>query len=439
MPASDAGQLGRLTPASLVGGAEPDDLGGDAQPSQGLGPLGGPPDSQLVGGDARRPGVRGLAVGDGDDHDVAPRAVAHQPAGREHLVVGMRGDDDEPTHAVHQSSSPVGSIVAASVPWCSWPRYTVRSAIGPPVTGVEAQRRRALDDDRGVEDHPGRLGDADAHERGPATGRRVVGGVAVDLAPGGGEEAARAGQRRGDPAGGGAGERIIASGGVVGEVAADPRRQPVPAGGDADAAVPEPGPGDVRAGWPDLIARRHLDVEAPGARVAGPHPDRVPVVGEPQGRDVDVEQPHHPVRIGGRQQRPVEAVGARAPRLRAGEVPAVRCRSSDQQLGAGRPHPAQAVVTRRRRQLGHDRDRVEVALGEPSQRAVGGGDRREDPQAVAGAPVARVRDVGQRSGVGAEPGQPRCRIIVVEGDIGDQHGCSLPRPDPPPADFPSYG
>ncbi len=337
----------------------------------------------------------------------SPRGqLAHQPAGREHLVVGMRGDDDEPAHAVHQSSSPVGSIVAASVPWCSWPRYTVRSAIGPPVTGVEAQRRRALDDDRGVEDHPGRLGDADAHERGPATGRRVVGGVAVDLAPGGGEEAARAGQRRGDPAGGGAGERIIASGGVVGEVAADPRRQPVPAGGDADAAVPEPGPADVarraarsdrsppprRRGtrcasrWPasrsGASRRRTAGPRRRRRTGAPPRPDRWPSAAP--GR-------------GGR--RPSTTAWCRRGASRAMSVERAAARGGPPTPRAGRRQQEAG------RQLGHDRDRIEVALGEPSQRAVGGGDRRQDAQAVAGAPVARVRARRRalRRGCGARP------------------------------------
>ena len=60
--------------APLVGRSEPDHLGRDAQPPQRFGALGVPAGAQLVGADAGRPGVRGLAIGDGDDDDVTGEA-----------------------------------------------------------------------------------------------------------------------------------------------------------------------------------------------------------------------------------------------------------------------------------------------------------------------------------------------------------------------------
>ena len=69
---------------------------------------------------------------------------------------------------------------------------------------------------------------------------------------------------------------------------------------------------------------------------------------------------------------------------------------AQQQLGAGRPHAAQRAAVGRRRELGQDRQRIEVALGEPSQRAVGGGDGR--PARAGARWCARSRGAARRRG-----------------------------------------
>ena len=120
------GDVGDAVGAALVGLAEPvqRDLR-DAEAGQRLAALAGPSLAQRRRVDAVGAGVRRLAVGHGDDDDLAPLAgrPAHQAAGGEHLVVGVRRDDDEaaveqgragPPHDDHQSSDGWTCTTAAS-------------------------------------------------------------------------------------------------------------------------------------------------------------------------------------------------------------------------------------------------------------------------------------------------------------------------------------
>ena len=309
----------------------------------------------------------------------------------------------------------------------------MRSAIARPWSASKQRRRRALGDDRRVEHDP----------RPPRRRRRARAG------PGAGPPLRRrAGRRSGArprrarlraPASAAAARPAAArANGSSRRAAWSARSRPMrDARPCQQAATPmppcqNPGRPTYAAGRPDLIAGRHLDVDAPGARVAGPHPDRVPVVGEPQRADVDVEQAHHPVGIGGRHQRPVDAR-----RRRSTTAWCRRGASRATSVGRAAARAGPPTPPRRRSSASGGADSsVMIASAsrwpsasrpsEPSAAAMSASVR----EAVAGPPMSGAGHVGERVGVGAEPGDARCRIIVVEGDIGDQHGCPLPRSRP---------
>ena len=284
----------------------------------------------------------------------------------------------------------------------------MRSLTARPWRGVEAQRRRRPGRRSSVcSTSRARLLDGDAHDVGPPPCRGdVVGGLLVDLASGCGEQRARRGERGGGPTARRARVRVVAPGGVLGEVAPDASGDAVPARGDADAAVPEARPARRSARWPPTWASRgDVDVDARRARVAGPHPDRVPVVGEPQRGHVDVEEPDGAVRIGRRHERSVDR------RRRRSTTACARRAASPSPSGAARSCSGRAAHTPRRAsarvvgraELVEDRQRVEVALGEAGQRAVGGAELGERPPALHGEAGTRGRDPAEAREVIAQP------------------------------------
>ena len=189
----------------------------------------------------------------------------------------------------------------------------------------------------------------------------------------------------------------------------------------------KPGRSTYAPGGPTCVVALDADVHARGAGIAGAHPDRAPVVGEPQRRDVDVEETDRAVGIRGRHEGPVDRRAAGAPRLAPAEPPARAVGPGSQLLGSRRPHGPQrigrAVVGT---ELVEDRQRVEVALGEPGERPVGGAEVGEGAQALHGQAETRCRDPPQARQLLAQPRDPGRRIIVVEGHVTREHGPPLP-------------
>ncbi len=98
-----SGHGGDLVGEGTVGQPEPGERAcGDAQPGGRLGVLLGPPGREHLGGMSRRPLVAAVAVARADEVDVDPGSGRRgdEPTGSEGLVVGVRGDDDEPAYGV---------------------------------------------------------------------------------------------------------------------------------------------------------------------------------------------------------------------------------------------------------------------------------------------------------------------------------------------------
>ena len=267
--------------------------------------------------------------------------------------------------------------------------------------------------------------------RAPAAAlRRRRAGRLVDLAAGGGEQRARGGQRRRRlrPLAA-AGVGIVAPCRMGVEVAPDPTGEAVPARGDADAAVPEARPLDVAPGRADLGGGVDPEVHARRARVAGPHArsgasrrrsatlatstsnSRTAPSGSVavrRARSIPAAPEHHGLRPVSRQPLPSGA----APELRPGGPPTRRAARVPRAVG--------------RPELVEDGDGVEVALGEPGERAVGRAELGERAQALHRQADARGRDPPEAREVLAQPGDAGRRIVVVEGHVTRQHVLPVP-------------
>ena len=168
----------------------------------------------------------------------------------------------------------------------------------------------------------------------------------------------------------------------------------VPARSHAGAAVREPRPPHICAGYPDRLSGHPVEVHV--QRVAARHPGGGP--GSRHRRqhlDRHREQPH-PVRCGGRDQGMGARAGSRAVPLRAVQPPPVTVAAGFQLRArrVGAPHPPPAARQRWRAvQFGQDRHRVRMAFGKPGQGQVLRGQVRERGPPLPGPPRAREREI----------------------------------------------
>ena len=188
----------------------------------------------------------------------------------------------------------------------------------------------------------------------------------------------------------------------------------------------KPGPLDVGARAADLARRVDVDVDARRARVAGPHADRAAsrrrsaaprrrrrtAAPRPSGsvaviraRSMPAAPEHHGLRPWRRQPRAsggAQQLGGRAAHTPRSSSPAARAPSSSRIARASRWPSARRASA-------------------PSAAPSSASDRQRSP-------VRPCRGAAALQAPGGSATTPRaCRVIVVEGDIGDQHGCSLPR------------
>jgi hypothetical protein len=230
---------------------------------------------------------------------------------------------------------------------------------------------------------------------GPDPHREPVGRAAwvgVDLGGGLGEHGAGRAEGHVDRAE--VGERVradvLAAGGGEQGVG-HPERAAVPAGGHADAAVPEAGPVDVLLGAADRSRRR--GGEAHGAAVAAGHADRRPrVVERPCVRGLIAYGEEADPVAGGRRDESVRAPARPgAPGPVAGQQPAVPGLLRPYRRRSRRPD-APALPSRGFArfvaQFGADGDGVGVPLAEAGRHQVGAAQGGETPQAPQGRSVA---------------------------------------------------
>ena len=423
------------------------------------------PARELDRGHRGAPGVRGLAVAGPDHVDLPPLTgePVQRPACAQHLVVGVRGEDDRPRGAAdtgHLGHRPPGAgrhrrrqrgardpvppvrlvrAVPLDRPHASTPSPASRSATCQPaehgqvavavaladvdlqvgdvagVRGVGDERSRAggppgLDEgdlDRGLDgrSRPHRRAlRADVACRMPVDGAIRVAGVPSgrrllrrglvgpgrhvdERAPGGVLRGLDATHRRRQ-------QVALVPGGRVEQLRRHPPRSAEPHGRDARRAPPEPVPVQVVARPADGDGGCLVEVDGAGVGAchAGTDPLRFAGRDGLRGR-VDGEEAVAVVGVR-RHQRVGAEPGPAAPRLAAGQRPAVRGaggtqRGSRRVRGPDAPQAVAPLDGRGRVELGEDGHRVGVRLREAREDEVRRPERGQAPEPVHRATAAR--------------------------------------------------